>query len=184
MAAAAREGRQRDLAATEEQIDEFVERCPESENRDKVLSFRHDLDLYKLERKYELRMKLRGGTKSLGTVQRSYLAAIRDAKTDPFNASLELEALLAIYSGADNEKEAEQCLELAREQLPRFRASAQVMIDSDLKLIQERLDAADTMSESDPDVADEIRRGVIRLYSQTSWAQEAVDRARKSFQER
>jgi hypothetical protein len=72
-------------------------------------------------------------------------------------------------------------LKLAGEQLDQLRARAEAVSNADLKVIEQRLDAADALSATDPEQAAAIRRGVVELYSEKPWAEHAVTRAKTAL---
>jgi uncharacterized protein YPO0396 len=134
-----------------------------------------------LQRQYERRAKLRGGSESLGPIERVYIEATQLAATNPQKAAARLEALLNVYSGGAPSEAEQRCLKLAGEQLDQLRARAEAVSNADLKVIEQRLDAADSLSATDPEQAAAIRRGVVELYSEKSWAEHAVTRAKTAL---
>jgi hypothetical protein len=72
-------------------------------------------------------------------------------------------------------------LKLAGEQLDQLRARAEAVSHADLKVIEQRLDTADSLNATDPEQAAAIRRGVVELYSEKSWAEKVVTRAKTAL---
>jgi len=170
-----------DLVPIEDKINDFLARFPQHAQTAEVRSLRDDLDLYRLQRRYERRTKLRGGTESFGLIERAYVRAMRLAETDPNAAALEMQAVLDVYAGAPLDETSEQCVNLAREQLDRLHAKVTPLTVNDLATLQERLDAADLLAPDDAARASAIRRGIVLLYGDTPWARPAVDRARAAL---
>jgi hypothetical protein len=73
------------------------------------------------------------------------------------------------------------CLQLAREKMTELAEPAKKMAEQNLSLLQERLNAAEQMLNSDPDKAEDIYRGIIALYHNETWAEPAVARAREAL---
>ena len=139
-------------------------------------------DLYRLQRQYERRARLRGGSESLGPIERAYVEATQLAAVNPQAAILRLQALLNVYSGGRPSNSDQRCLKLAREQLVQLQARAEVVSAADLQMIQQRLDAADRLDSDDPEQAAAIRRGIVVLYADKPWAEPAVKRATQALQ--
>jgi len=178
----AKEGETSDLARVEDQIREFARRFPQDERAGEVRALHEELELYRLQRQYERRARLRGGRDSLGLLERAYLEATQLAATNPRRAMAKLEALLEVFSVGQLTDSDHRCLKLAREQLGQLQAKNQGVATADLKEILRRLDDADQLSQDDPDRAQAVRRGVIELYGDKPWAESAVTRARAALQ--
>lgn len=184
IAAVAKSDEPRALSSVEDKMDEFLIRYPNDTRRDEVTALREDLRLYRLQRQYERRARLQTNNKSLNPVQRAYLEATRLATNDPAAAARKLQALLNVFSGAKNNKDVEQCLKLAREQLKQLQASAKELSKTQLKELFEMLDRADQLQATKPDQAAAIRRGIIELFGGKLWAEPAVQRAHAALQTR
>jgi hypothetical protein len=124
---------------------------------------------------------LRRGNESLSAVERAYLSAIRLAGSDPGAAARKLEALLDVFSDAELDRSAQQCLKLAAEQLEQLRARASELAAQQAEQLVRRLDAADQLQSTDPARANAIRRGIVELYGQEEWAESIVARARDAL---
>jgi serine/threonine-protein kinase len=177
----AREGESRDLVSVEDEINEFLQRFSTDDRAQEVRTLHEELDLYRLQRQYERRSRLRGGSETLGPIERAYVEATQLAAVNPQAAIVKLQALLNVFSGGEPSKSDQRCLKLAREQLDQLQARGQDVSAADLKAIQQRLDTADALSRDDPTQAAAIRRGIIELYGDKPWAEPAVSRARASL---
>jgi serine/threonine-protein kinase len=180
--AVAREGESGDLARVDDEMDEFLRRFPTDERAQEVRALHEEWDLYRLQRQYERRARLRGGSDSLGPIERAYVEATQLASINPQAAILRLQALLNVYSGGQSSSSDERCLKLAREQLVQLQARAEVVSAADLQMIQQRLDAADRLDSDDLEQAAAIRRGIVVLYADKPWAEPAVKRATQALQ--
>lgn len=174
----AKDGETADLARVESSIDAFLTRFPEHPRFDEVRGLREELGLYRLQRQYERRARLRGGAALSSTVERAYLDATRLADAHPLAAATRLQALVDVYEGAALSDADQRCLQLAREQIEPLRAKAVEMAAVDLQLLEARLHEADTVAQEDPERAAAIRRGIVDLYGDQAWARAVVERAR------
>jgi hypothetical protein len=174
----------RELLNVEDEIDEFLERFPDDARQREVQSLREELDLYRRDRRYERQAKMRRTKEPVHPVEQAYLKAIRLAREDPCEALAQLQALLQVYEGMDvgDDEDLQSCLTLAREKATELSEPAKQMAKRNLSLLQDRLDAADQLADSDPQTAREIYRGIITLYRDNGWAEPAVTRARTASQ--
>lgn len=182
IAAVAGDGEGADLARVEREMDEFLARFPTDPRRGEISALREELELFRLQRRYERRARLRGGTQSLRPIERAYVEATRLAVSNPRTALAKLQALVAVFSGAALDTDDQRCLRLAREQIAQLEARSQAIADEDLQLVQQRLDDAERLAAPDPEQAAAIRRGVIELYADQPWAEPAVTRARAALE--
>ncbi len=170
-----------DLSDVESKIDEYLRRFPDGEHHGEVEELREELDLNRLQRKYERRSRLRGAADAWGPVERTYAEATSLASTDPIAAAEQLRALLDVYGEATISDADKRCLNLAREQLPGLEEKGRLQFADQLQAIAQRLDAADAVAAAQPDRAHAIRAGVIALYGTKAWAQPAVQRAQQAL---
>ena len=180
--AVAKDGETADLSDVESKMDEYLQRFPDGEHFTEVQDLQAELALYRLQRRYERRIRLRGATSSWGPVERAYGEASSLASTDPIAAATQLRALIDVYAEATLTEADERCLTLAREQLREMEEKGQSLFTEQLKAIEQRLDAADALAGTEPERAAAIRAGVIALYGQKGWARPAVERAQHSLQ--
>jgi hypothetical protein len=177
------DGETADLIQVEGKIDQYLERFPQSEHREEVLSLREELSRYRLQKRYERKARSLRSSEDLGPVERGYVLATNLLATDPVAATRQIEALLQVYGQAQLSDADQRCLELAREQLEEMRHQARGWVESELAAITERLDAADRLQADRPQDAAAIRQGVVVLYAEKSWAAAAVARARQTLED-
>jgi hypothetical protein len=182
IAAVAREGESGDLARVEREMDTFLAQFPDDPRWHEVSALSEELELFRLHRRYERRARLRSGTQSLRPIERAYVEATQLAVTNPRTALVKLQALVDVFDGAELNTDDQRCLRLAREQIVQLQDGSRGVADEDVRLVQQRLDDADQLAESDPVQAAAIRRGVIELYAEHPWAEPAVARARAALE--
>jgi len=181
-----------ELRGRENRIEEFLTRFASDPRAAEVRDYSEQLELDRLERRFEARARGRGSDEALLTAERIYLSAVRQADAKPAAAARQLDDLLALYSGdastemgdssIENEREQrrlEACLCLARQQLERLETQLKTEFEADLATIVARLDAAEAMHQDSPAEAKAICQAVIDLYTEAPWASEAVQRASK-----
>ncbi len=169
------------LVNVETQMDQYLARFPDAQHFDEVQTLRKELELYRLQRRYERQAQARANRDELGPVQRVYIDATRLARTDPLAAAAQLKAILDVYGGAEVSDEDQRCLALTREQLQALETEGHELFANELKAIQQRLDVAESLAAEHPERARAIRVGIVALYGPKSWAKPAVERARSAL---
>ena len=190
------------LLAAAPEIEAFLARYPEDIRAPDIREYQQEIELLRMERRFELQSRQKASAYSTIPIERDYLEALRYAQLDPELGIQKLEALLALYDYASPEKATRgksensgnklqrpvghtaECLELARRRLTQLKKQLDPAITNQRDLLQGRLDEADRIEATDPNEADAIRRAVITLYSEKEWAQPYVQRAAAALQRR
>ena len=167
------------LLGVEEEIEQFIMLYNTDPRLGRVRQWQRDVELVRLQRRFDLRVKGLSETDDLRPVERAYLDAIADRRLNPERSAAKLQALLDLF-GRDVEASGpnERTLELARRRLEQLRERIAREAQEQITLLNERLDLADQMSQVDPDEAEAMYRAAIELYGDKPWAAEAVERAR------
>jgi len=172
------------LRSAEDDIDEFLARYSRDPRADQVRRFRQEIDLYDLERKFELRARGFTGTEGLLPIERAYLSAIRHARLDPDAGIVKLQALVDLYGpGVDLSGREGLCVEGARRRLERLHQQIDEQAPAHLAMIQQRLKKAEQLRADKPQEAEKIYRGVVELYADKPWAAAPVRKAREALEE-
>jgi hypothetical protein len=176
----------------ESDIDEFLLHYPHDPRAATLRDYSREIELDKLETRFELRAKGLLASESLLPIETAYLEAINCAKLDPSRGAAKLQALVDLFGPrapqakskgrrADQAGPTAQCLELARRKLKQLGEQIDRSTPIELGLLQSRLDMADGLSARDPDAARAMRRAVIELYQDKDWAAPVVQRAKKAM---
>ncbi len=162
----------------ERDINEFLSRFATDPRAEQLRRFRREIELYRLERKLELRAKGRASSEGLLPIERAYIRAINLAQIDPEEGLARLEALLDLYQDrTESSGPTAECLELARRQRERLRRQLEGVATDTLSELELRLSRAEALCETDPATAAAICRAVVLLYQDKSWAARAVRKA-------
>lgn len=166
------------LRKAEPKIGEFLARYSTDSRSSELHKMLDELELYRLERRFELRARGLESTDRLLPIERTYLEAISYGRLSPELGIVKLRALIDLYDHrTDRAGPTGQCLELARRQLERFREQLAHSARDHVVLLEERLDRADQLSQSDPERARAMREALIELHRGKPWAAAAVRRA-------
>ncbi|NMC21090.1 MAG: serine/threonine protein kinase [Thermogutta sp.] len=85
------------LSAAEGLIDEFLTRFPGDYRAEIVREYQQEIELQRLERRFEFDARRRGSVAGTIPIERDYLEAVRYAQLNPEEGIRRLEALLALY---------------------------------------------------------------------------------------
>jgi serine/threonine-protein kinase len=174
-----------ELVPVEGEISRFLELYPLDSRTEEVRGYGEELERFRLQKRFESRARRPEGLLGLAPVERAYLEAVQLAATDPEAALAKYEALVAVFEGppdktlnAVQQRTSQQCIELARQQIERLRASIQKLNAEQRAAIRRQLERAENLSATDHAAAEKIWRGIITLYGEKGWAQELVEQAR------
>ncbi len=99
---------------------------------------RQEIELERLQRKFELRTRGLGAAESLLPVEQAYLDALNYARLDPERGMVKLQALIDLYGDhAEGGQRAALCLELAARQLARLKAQGEAPAGDRLKALSQ-----------------------------------------------
>jgi len=172
------------LLEAERSMQEFLTRFSSDPRAGKLRNYMREIDLYRLEKKFERRAKGMASTEGLLPVERAYVEAINQAWLDPDRGLVKLQALVDLHkdrtdpTGPDG-----QCLELARRQLSRLRQQVARSSVESLAEVEDRLRRAEEFRHSDPQTARLMWQSLVELYQDKPWAAEAVAKARHALRE-
>lgn len=170
--------------AAEGRMKEFLTRFSNDSRAERLRDYMREIELYRLERKLDLRARGMASAEGLLPIERAYLEAMNLAWLDPDRGLVKLQALVDLYkdrtdrSGPDG-----QCLDLARRQCKRLRMQQARSSEDSLAAVENRLRRAEELGNTDPEMAEGMWRGLVELYQDKPWAAEAVQKARQALQD-
>ena len=191
------------LLAAAADIEAFLSRYSDDSRAAQIRDYQQEIDLLRMERKFELQARQRAAARTAIPIEQDYLEALRYLQIDPTIAMEKLEAILALYghqTASDRSSErpdqrnlagnsprrpvghTEECLELVRRRLERLKRELEPAISNQRDFLEWRLNEADRIEKIQPELARNIREAVITLYGQKEWAQPYVERARRGLQ--
>ena len=171
------------LRAAEPAIQEFLSRYPSDSRAEQIRQYERELDLDRLERRFELQASGRLRIHPLlSPVERAYAEAVAIARSNPDLGVVKLQALLDLY---ENQRARSgptgACLELARRRLQRLRQEIQQRASGALQVLEERLHRAEELEKNSPQQARAIRQAIVDLYADKPWAAPAVAQAQAAL---
>lgn len=180
---AAQEGTIEALRSAEPAIQEFLSRYPSDLRAEQVRQYERELDLDRLERRFELhasgRLRLR---QMLSPCERAYAEAVAISRSNPDLGMVKLRALLDLYEDrTDRSGPMGACLELARRRLQRLQEEVRERASGCLRVLEERLRRAEELDKSSPEAARGIRNAIVELYGDKPWAAAVVNRAKAAL---
>ncbi len=154
------------------------EQYPGDPRASKLRKFQHEIDLDRLQRKFDLLDKGLTPAENLLPIERAYLEAIGYQRISAEQCIAKLQALVDLYQiSAETAGPTGDCLTLARRRLQQLKRNIEQYAPEQLDMIQKHLDQADSLLSTDPKRAQAMYRAAIELYSDKPWAAAAVRRA-------
>jgi serine/threonine-protein kinase len=173
-----------ELVSVETDLDKFIETYAADPRAAELRGFQDELELYRLQRRFEARAKRPAGVAELSPVERAYLEAVRLAASDPELALARFQALIDVYGGTEEpgltpvqRKTRGQCLELAAKQIERLKETVTTLNAQQRTAVRRQLDRAGKLAEKDKAAAAKIWRGIVTLYADKPWAKDLVEQA-------
>jgi len=180
--AAAKAGSINELLRVDDRIDEFLGRFPGDSRCDGLHQYKEEIELHRLERKFERRARGLAGGEELLPIEHDYLEALNYLHLDTERGRAKLRALVDLYDhGHEISGPASRCLELARRRLGQLDEQIGAGIVSRLANVEKIMDQADGLMKTDPQRARKMYNAVLELYGEKPWAAEAVRRAREAL---
>jgi serine/threonine-protein kinase len=173
------------LAEAEGDIHEFLSRYPSDSRAGQLRGYEKDIDLYRLEHRFNQGVNKLAGREGLRPIEQAYLEALNYLLLDTARGMAKLQALVDLYKDSDDVAgPAAQCLTLAQRRLAKLQAEMEKHAAQQLKLLRERLTAADALRPRDPEGARAMYRAMVELYGDKPWATDAIRRAREALTEK
>jgi len=170
------------LLEAEHSIEEFLTRYAGDPRSAQLRESMREIELYRLERQFELRARSMAKVTELLPIERAYLEAINYASIDPERGLAKLRALVELYGDrTDLSGPAGKCLALARRRYERLSQQLAAASEDSREELEGRLRRAEEIRQENPDAARSILKGLIELYQDKPWAAEAVAQARAAL---
>jgi hypothetical protein len=168
------------LEEAEPQIVDFLRNFPDDQRVPEIRALRDEVELIKTERRLMIRSRRLTGAFSGTSAEQIYVGATSIARTDPEAAVAQFEAFIGLFGGGSGrpDPETEKLLQLAQRRLTQLKVDINRQIGAQLVLVQQQLDQAQKLVETDPARARVICQSIITLYQNKTWAAKQVDRAK------
>ena len=183
VAVAAADGKVERLIDVESKINAFIDHYPADRRVREMQGYLDEIELYRLERRFEFRSKFLSKNDGLQPVERMYFEALGYLHLDPELGRKKLQALVDLFREAkDGSKQTRECLQLAQKQLDRLDRQMPQQVSADRKLLEEKLAEARQLDSTDPTAAYRMRAAIVELYGTEAWAAGLVDQARAALE--
>jgi hypothetical protein len=166
------------ILQAENDIEDFLNRYPEDARTRQLREYAREIELHRLERRFDLRLRGLASTAGLSHVEKLYLEAINLLRFDPAGGMAKLQAIVDLYNQSDDVAgPTAQCCALAQRRISQIHERIAKQTKAQLTQLGEHLNAADAEQTSDPRQAAATYRAVIELYGDKPWAADIVQRA-------
>jgi serine/threonine protein kinase len=182
--AAAKSERADQLLEAQSAISAFLRYYPDDPRANEVQAHEQQMELHRLERRFDLRARRQSDDKPLEPVERAYLDAMQLAPGNPDAAIVKLAALSELYRGpAAESNAARQCLQLADRQLRRLRAQVARFAEADRAFIEKQLAHGAELAAQDAPAARVVYQSIVALYGDKSWTKDLAAQAAERLKE-
>jgi len=182
----AEEGDPQELVAADADITQFLTLYPDDPRAEQMRGYQDEIELYRLQRRFEVRARRTSSSELLSPVERAYLDALRFTTSDPPEALARFRAIVNVYGGVEQPGESlvqrklnQQCIELAKKQVARLSETTPQLEADQKRLLRGQLERADELAKTDRSAARGIWQGIVTLYGDKPWASEPVEQARE-----
>ncbi|MBN1910226.1 MAG: protein kinase [Pirellulales bacterium] len=173
----------RSIVRAEDDIEKFLQYYSDDPRSRLMRDYQKQIELRRLEIRFERRVKGLCEGENLLPIERAYLEAKNYVWLDRDVGVKKLQALLDLYGHqAPDSGPTGQCLELARRELDRLEAQREENLVNHASMVLGRLDKADALRTTEPDIARKMYQATIELYQHKPWAAEAVQRAEAALE--
>jgi eukaryotic-like serine/threonine-protein kinase len=179
------------LVGVESEMTRFVESFAADPRAEEVRGWQQELELYRLEKRFERRARQSAGVADLLPIERAYFDAQQLAARDPERALARFQAILAVFDGpADSslnklqQAASAQVLELARKQVESLKKTVEQLKAEERQALRRQLERAKQLAAKDRPAAAKIWQGIVTLYSDKAWAKDLVEQAQAQLAEK
>jgi serine/threonine-protein kinase len=172
------------LVGVESEMGRFLALHPGDPRADEIRSWQQDLELYRLERRFELRARRSDGVADLLPIERAYFEAQQLIARDPEAALARMQAIVAVFGNEPDaslnklqQAAARQTLELARKQAEALEKTVEQFKSDERLAIKQQLERANQLAVKDRQAATQIWQGIVTLYGEKAWAKDLVEQA-------
>jgi serine/threonine-protein kinase len=172
------------LVEVESEMARFLAVYPGDPRAEEVRGWQQELELYRLERRFERRARQSEGVANLLPIERAYFEAHQLAARDPERALARFQAIVAVF---DTEPDAsltklqqassKQTLDLARKQIESLEQTVEQLKTEERLALKRQLERARQLAAKDRAAAQKIWQGIITLYGDKAWAKGLVEQA-------
>jgi len=170
------------LLNAESYMQEFLTRYSNDPRAGKLRAYMRDIELHRLEKRFERRSRGAASSERLLPIERAYIETMNLAAIDPERALAKLQALVDLHRDRTDPTGPEGlCLDLCRRQLKRLREQMERFGPEAQTELESRLQRAEELRATDPETAKAILRGLIEYYQDKPSAADAVAKARQAL---
>ena len=175
--AGASRGDEQQLLEIENELTAFLKHYPDDPRAQSVREIRQQLEIFKLERRAKSQARFLNKRYPESPIGPEYQAAIELADSAPEKAAERLQSLIALYQYPGQPPSISVFLDAANKQLPQIERRVEELEQSNLPLLEQRLQEALDAFPQNPETTRDICRAIVVLYREKPWAEGVVSRA-------
>ncbi len=169
-----------DIDSAKQEMAEFVERFADDDRIEFVIERQQLLEAVKLPRRLEQKARLRG-LMALTPIERDFLTTSQMAMADPQRASRKFRALVDLYQVLELSHQDQIVLKAAEVKAKEAASRYDAKIESLRQLVEEAFSKAAELRNDSPKKSKAVLHGIIVLYSDQTWAEDLVEKARQEL---
>lgn len=173
------------MASVESDIQRFTQTFPDDSRVPSLKTAQEAIELYRLEKRFELRARVASTTQGADPAENWYLQAVAMAKSDPAAAKLRFQAIVDTFgSSTDDSEEAvrrRSIADLCKKQIEKIDTAEASLKQKEETLLEQQLAEVAKLSSTDSDKAKQILSGLTVLYASKPWATEKITAAQASL---
>ncbi len=178
------------LVDVESDMTRFLASHPDDPRAEEVRGWQQELELYRLERRFERRARQSEGVADLLPIERAYFEAQQVVARDPEAALAQFQAIVAVFGGEPDasltklqQAASKQTLELARKQAESLQRTVEQLKTEERMALKRQLERARQLATKDRPAAKQVWQGIITLYGDKAWAKDLVEQAAANLAE-
>lgn len=173
------------MASVESDIQRCLKTFPDDSRAAPLKTALEAIELYRLEKRFELRARVASTTQGADPAENWYLQAVAMAKSDPAAAKLRFQALVDTFSTSTDDSEdatrRRSIADLCKKQIEKIESAESSLKQKEEALLEQQLAEVAKLSSSDASKAKQILSGLSVLYASKPWATEKIAAAQASL---
>lgn len=170
------------LGKVESKVEWFLRKYHDDPRAPQVLDWQAQIDASRIESRLERTMRHGWNPGKGSPLEELIMRGMQIEMNDPARARRLYENVLAMYPRAtEMGVDDALLLRVVDNRLKQMQVQFNRSVDTHLALIQNRLDKANSISQLDPQAAQQLLEALVDTYSEFSWAADAVEEVRQAL---
>jgi len=167
-------------------VERFLSRFPEDNRIDRVKEVKKEVEIFKLQKQFEIKAKARPETGSLAPIEVHCYEAFRAHRDGDLERAIAILKGVRLMFGSDQRSDIriQRAMELVSQLLPKWEEELTQQVRGLRPNAELHLERAREIVDDEPERAREIWVGIVRLYKNRPWAEEIYAEAQAELSKR